>query len=70
MGLEGEDFAYYQKSIPGAFIIVGTGKSYAHHHPEFKIDENAILNCSKYFAKLAEAALKEIVNKNYKHQAI
>lgn len=70
MGLEGEDFAYYQKSIPGAFIIVGTGKSYAHHHPEFKIDENAILNCSKYFAKLAESALKEIVNKNYKHQAI
>lgn len=67
MGLEGEDFAYYQKKIPGAFIIVGTGKSYAHHHPEFSIDESAILNCAKFFAQLAEAALKELVDKNYKH---
>lgn len=66
MGLEGEDFGYYQKKIPGAFIIVGTGKSYAHHHPEYQVDETAILNCSKYFAKLAEGVLKEIVDKNYK----
>src|SRR5471030_848613 len=61
MGLEGEDFAYYQKRIPGAFIIVGTGQSYSHHHPEYKVDEKAILNCSKYFAHLAEGALKEIL---------
>ena len=65
MGLEGEDFAYYQKKIPGAFITVGTGLSYAHHHPEYQVDEKAILNCSKYFAKLAEGALKEILEKNY-----
>ena len=68
MGLEGEDFAYYQKNIPGAFITVGTGKSYAHHHPEYQIDERAILNCSKYFAELAEGALKEIIDKHYKHK--
>ncbi|WP_026885178.1 amidohydrolase [Clostridium beijerinckii] len=68
MGLEGEDFAYYQRKIPGAFIIVGTGKSYAHHHPEYKVDEKAILNCSKYFAQLAESALKEIIDKEYKHK--
>lgn len=67
MGLEGEDFGYYQKKIPGAFIIVGTGRSYAHHHPEYQVDEKAILNCSKYFAKLAEGALKEIVDKDYGH---
>ena len=65
MGLEGEDFAYYQRKIPGAFITVGTGKSYAHHHPEYQVDEKAIINCSKYFAKLAEGALKEILEKNY-----
>ena len=65
MGLEGEDFAYYQKKIPGAFIIIGTGQSYAHHHPEYQVDEKAILNCSKYFAQLAEGALKEILDKNY-----
>ena len=65
MGLEGEDFAYYQKKIQGAFIIIGTGQSFAHHHPEYKVDEKAILNCSKYFAHLAEGALKEILDKNY-----
>ncbi len=70
MGLEGEDFAYYQKDIPGAFITVGTGKSYAHHHPEYKIDEKAILNCSKYFAQLAEGALGEIIEEKYRDKSI
>jgi len=70
MGLEGEDFAYYQRKIPGAFIIVGTGLSYAHHHPQYQVDENAILNCAKYFAKLAEGGLKELVDKNYKSEVI
>lgn len=70
MGLEGEDFAYYQKNIAGAFIIVGTGQSYAHHHPKYQVDEKAILNCSKYFSHLAEGALKEILDKNYKNKVI
>ena len=48
MGLEGEDFAYYQKQIPGVFIVVGTGISYAHHHPEYTVDERAIIKCAKY----------------------
>lgn len=65
MGLEGEDFAYYQKKIPGAFIIVGTGISEAHHHPQYTVDEKSIINCARYFAKLAEGALKEIVDKSY-----
>lgn len=66
MGLEGEDFAYYQRKLPGAFITIGTGKSYAHHHPEYRIDENSIFNSAKYFAKLAEEALSEIISKDYK----
>lgn len=70
MGLEGEDFAYYQRKIPGAFIIVGTGLSYAHHHPQYQVDENAILKCAKYFAKLAEGGLKELVDKDYKNQKV
>lgn len=65
MGLEGEDFAYYQKKIPGAFIVVGTGLSEAHHHPEYTVDEKSIIKASKYFARLAEGALKEIVDKSY-----
>lgn len=65
MGLEGEDFAYYQRKIPGVFIVVGTGISEAHHHPEYVIDEKSIIICSRYFARLAESALKKIVDKNY-----
>ena len=65
MGLEGEDFAYYQKGIPGVFIVVGTGISEAHHHPEYTVDEKAIIKCSRYFARLAECVLKKIVDKNY-----
>ncbi|WP_252224027.1 MULTISPECIES: amidohydrolase [unclassified Clostridium] len=66
MGLEGEDFAYYQETIPGAFIIFGTGKSFAHHHPKFAVDENAIINCAKYFANLSEEALSILVKKRHK----
>jgi len=57
LDLGGEDFAYYQEKIPGAFINVGTGYSYPHHHPKFAIDEAAILSGAQYFAKLAERAL-------------
>lgn len=66
MGLEGEDFAYYQKRIKGVFITVGTGISHAHHHPQFMIDESAILPCSQYLSKLAESALKHIIDLNNK----
>lgn len=65
MGLEGEDFAYYQEKIPGVFIIVGTGKSFAHHHPKFKVSETAIIDCARYFAKLSECALKQLLDKQY-----
>lgn len=65
MGLEGEDFAYYQEKIPGVFIIVGTGKSFAHHHPKFKVNETAIIDCARYFAKLSEYALKQLLDKKY-----
>ncbi|MDO5516624.1 MAG: amidohydrolase [Clostridium sp.] len=64
MGLEGEDFAYYQKKIKGVFITVGTGLSHAHHHPEFMIDERALLPCARYLSRLAESALKHIIDLN------
>lgn len=63
MGLEGEDFAYYQEKIPGAFIIVGTGLSRPHHHPQFKVDEKALYKTAQYFAALAEGALEEMAEK-------
>jgi len=59
-GLGGEDFAYYQEKIPGAFINIGTGESYPHHHPQFAIDETALLLGAQYFAKLAQRALHSL----------
>lgn len=62
--LGGEDFAYYQEIIKGAFIHIGTGESHPHHHPKFTLDENAILKSAFYFKELAiEAIKKEIVLK-------
>lgn len=44
----GEDFAYYLKQVPGAFLNLGIkslGKeaSYPLHHPKFELDEAALL---------------------------
>jgi amidohydrolase len=46
----GEDFAYYQKKIPGFFFFVGAcppdvdpAKAPAHHTPDFMMDEKAML---------------------------
>ncbi|WP_414052990.1 M20 family metallopeptidase [Macrococcus animalis] len=42
-----EDFAYYAKEKPSAFIYVGAtpddGEVYPHHHPKFNISEKSLL---------------------------
>ncbi len=43
----GEDFSYYLRRAPGAFLLVGAGNPakdcvYPHHHPKFNIDEDAL----------------------------
>lgn len=41
-----EDFAYYAKERPSAFIYIGAspkGDIYPHHHPKFDIDESSLL---------------------------
>ncbi len=43
----GEDFSYYLRCAPGAFLLVGAGNPaknciYPHHHPKFNIDEDAL----------------------------
>lgn len=56
----GEDFALYLQQIPGAFVNIGAGPGYALHHPQFDVDEAAILPAAKYFAALAEQALEKL----------
>ncbi|GAA0480139.1 MULTISPECIES: amidohydrolase [Tatumella] len=55
----GEDFAFYQQQLPGAFVMVGTGQQYALHHPAFRINDDVLLPTSRYLASLAENALKQ-----------
>ncbi|MFF2481921.1 amidohydrolase [Paenibacillus sp. NPDC058071] len=56
----GEDFAFYQKAIPGVFVFMGTSGSQEWHHPAFDLDERALPLSARYFTELAVAALDEL----------
>ncbi|MGP7817208.1 amidohydrolase [Niallia sp. 01092] len=56
----GEDFAFYQQKIRGAFVNIGVAGEYGLHHPKYYLNEEAILPASYYFADLAEQALVEL----------
>ncbi|WP_270181278.1 amidohydrolase [Alkalihalobacillus sp. CinArs1] len=60
----GEDFAYYLLDKPGAFFFTGAGHkdAYPHHHPNFDIEETAMLQASKMFIKLIEVSHEEGVS--------
>lgn len=48
----GEDFSYYLKHKPGAFVFVGMGgekSQYPHHHPRFDLDEDVFPDAIKLF---------------------
>lgn len=60
VNLAGEDFAYYQEEIPGAFVLVGTGKSPANHNPKFHVDPAALGPAAKYMARLAKEAFARL----------
>ncbi|MFC5703024.1 M20 family metallopeptidase [Cohnella faecalis] len=55
--LAGEDFAYYLDKAPGAMVLIGVGnaeKGIVHplHHPEFDLDESALVVGAKLFVQL------------------
>jgi metal-dependent amidase/aminoacylase/carboxypeptidase family protein len=56
----GEDFAFYQQQIPGAFVMVGSGVPFALHHPEFRVDDRALFPTADYLATLAVNALEKL----------
>ncbi|NOV02886.1 amidohydrolase [Paenibacillus planticolens] len=58
----GEDFAFYQKKVPGVFVFMGTSGSREWHHPAFDLDERALPGSARYFAILAERALQELAS--------
>jgi amidohydrolase len=60
----GEDFAFYQKKIPGVFVFMGTSGPQEWHHPGFDIDERALPISARYFAILAQKALEDLSSDN------
>jgi amidohydrolase len=56
----GEDFAYYLRQVPGAFLFFGAGDGthYPHHHPGFDFDERALVPAAALLASLALAYLE------------
>ena len=62
--LGGEDFAFYQEFIRGAFIQIGTGETYPNHHPKFQVDPEALSIGAKYLSVLGRKVLLELKERN------
>ncbi|UNK19492.1 M20 peptidase aminoacylase family protein [Paenibacillus sp. N3/727] len=54
----GEDFAVYQREIPGLFVFMGTAGPQEWHHPAFDLDEKALPVSIGFFTNLAVRALE------------
>ena len=57
-----EDFAYFVKEVPGAFMFLSSanpekGTDVPHHNPKFNIDEDVLWTGSAVFVKIAEKFL-------------
>jgi hippurate hydrolase len=49
-----DDFAWYQKTIPGLFFFLGTGNTPALHADDFNFNEEILIKGADFFEKLAE----------------
>lgn len=56
----GEDFSFYQKRVPGAFVMIGSGGPFELHDPKFRADDRMMMQASRYFAQLAVNALEKL----------
>ncbi|HAB14048.1 MAG TPA: amidohydrolase [Planctomycetaceae bacterium] len=61
----GEDFAYYTERVPGCFVALGIadeqkGTGISVHHPEFKVDEDALPLGTALHVQFAMEMLEEL----------
>jgi len=54
----GEDFSYYLQQIPGFFAFFGTNGNEDWHHPEFTVDESALLKAAHFLYGSARELLE------------
>ncbi len=50
-----EDFAFYQRHLPGLFMLLGTGTGIALHSDEFVMDEKVLAQGLETYRKLLQA---------------
>ena len=50
-----EDFAYYQKEVPGVFFFLGTQTPYALHNAKFDFDEEVLLSGIELYKKITKS---------------
>ncbi|MDR2768161.1 MAG: amidohydrolase [Treponema sp.] len=62
-GMGGEDFALYQRSIPGVFWTIGVGSPQGAHHPGFIANPAPLGTAAELLAALAEAGLRRLSSK-------
>ena len=65
----GEDFAYYTERIPGCFVALGIadeakGTGISVHHPQFKVDEDALPLGTALHVQFAMEMLEELRQDN------
>ncbi|MDQ6419308.1 amidohydrolase [Paenibacillus sp. LHD-117] len=56
----GEDFAFYLRQTPGAFLFIGVDGPQQWHHPAFDLSEEALPVAAKLLENLALDALREL----------
>jgi amidohydrolase len=56
----GEDFALYQKTIPGVFWTIGVGSPHGLHHPGFIANLSPLSTAAEYFAALTRDSLRRL----------
>lgn len=58
--MTGEDFAEYQRTIPGVFVHFGVGGDKPLHNPAFLADETKLSEAARYLAALASRSLERL----------
>jgi amidohydrolase len=61
----GDDFSAYLERVPGCYAFIGagdegSGATFPHHHPRFRIDERALATGVRLHVDVALRALKEV----------
>ncbi|WP_416797155.1 M20 aminoacylase family protein [Ciceribacter azotifigens] len=57
--MAGEDFAFMLQARPGAYILIGNGKTAGLHHPAYDFNDEVIAYGVSYWVRLAEQRLTE-----------